>query len=91
MFPKQYGLGFGGWWSWNVARKHQKQGEICGGRNKNMRMALEGREPNQGGGLRYLGWSSRVFMFKPKGAFHGQLQGSARVPDSNQVERDLWV
>ena len=44
-----------------------------------MRMALEGREPNQGGDCRYSYWSSRVLMFKPKGAVCGQLGGEGVV------------
>lgn len=65
------------------------RGEIYDGRNENMRVSLEGREPDLGGGLRYSGWCSRVFTFQPQRAFCGHLQRSARASDNYQVERDL--
>lgn len=61
--------------------------EIHGGRNKNMRVTLEGREPNLSGAIRHYGWSSRVLMLKAKGVVCGHLQGSAGVSENNLVER----
>lgn len=62
-------------WQENARSLGIGRGEIYGRRSKNMRMAVEGREPNQDGDRRYSDWSSRVFTFKPKVALFGQLVG----------------
>lgn len=77
-------------WQENARSLGNGRREICGGRNDDMGVALEGREPNLGAGLRCSGWSSRVLTLKPKRAFCGHLQGSARASDDNQVEGDPW-
>ena len=64
--------------------------EIHGGRNKNMRLTLGGREPNVSGALRRFGWSSRVLTLKARGVVCGHLQGSAGVSENNPVEQVLW-